>query len=121
MLDVGSGSGYLTRVLAELVWPGGKAVGMEHIGALVDAAVGNVQKEKERDEADGKDGEGSIKEGGEGGGGGKSLLESGALKFFKGDGRLGCKEEAPFDAIHVGAAAREMHGELVGQLKRPGR
>lgn len=107
VLDVGSGSGYLTRVLAELVRPGGKVVGVDHVGALVDMAVGNVLKEQ-RAEGDGHET-------------GKALLESGQIKFIKGDGRRGCEAEAPFDAIHVGAAASELHGELVGQLKRPGR
>ena len=113
MLDVGSGSGYLTRVLAELVRPGGKVVGVEHIGALVDMAVGNVLKEDKDEDKEGTQGEGLEK--------GKGLLESGQIKFVKGDGRLGCEAEAPFDAIHVGAAAGELHAELVGQLKRPGR
>ena len=113
VLDVGSGSGYLTRVLAELVRPGGKVVGVEHVGPLVDMAVGNVLKEQAGEDED---------EGSEGGSrGGKKLLESGQIKFIKGDGRRGCEAEAPFDAIHVGAAASELHGELVGQLKRPGR
>ena len=116
VLDVGSGSGYLTRVLAELVRPngsnsGGKAVGVEHVGALVDMAIGNVKKEDAGNR--GGEGQGRLR--------GSSLLESGQLKFFKGDGRLGCEAEAPYDAIHVGAAAKEVHAELVGQLKRPGR
>eukprot|EP00873_Tetraselmis_striata_P000989 jgi/Tetstr1/421253/TSEL_012257.t1 len=33
VLDVGSGSGYLTAVFAQLVTPGGKAIGIEHIAA----------------------------------------------------------------------------------------
>lgn len=31
VLDVGSGSGYLTHVIAELVQPGGKVIGVDHI------------------------------------------------------------------------------------------
>ena len=40
VLDVGSGSGYLTHVLAELVGDGGVVVGLEHIAALRDLGEG---------------------------------------------------------------------------------
>ena len=99
VLDVGSGSGYLTHVLAELVKPNGRVIGVDHIQGLVDLATGNMAKSKE----------------------GKSLLDSGAAKFVKADGRLGYPLEAPYDAIHVGAAAAEHHKTLVDQLKKPGR
>lgn len=99
VLDVGSGSGYLTHVIAELVKPGGMVVGVDHIQALVDLASRNMAKSEE----------------------GRGLLKSGAAKFIKADGRLGYPPEAPFDAIHVGAAAAEHHAALVDQLKAPGR
>ena len=99
VLDVGSGSGYLTHVFAELVKPGGKVIGIEHIQALVDVAKANMAKSKE----------------------GEELLESGVVEFVKGDGRKGWPEGAPFDAIHVGAAAAEHHEALEKQLKAPGR
>ncbi|WPG98828.1 protein-L-isoaspartate O-methyltransferase-like protein [Acrodontium crateriforme] len=99
VLDVGSGSGYLTHVLAELIAPGGKVVGIEHIAALVDLARANLVKSE----------------------GGKAFLEEGRVGFVKGDGRLGWLEMAPYDAIHVGAAAVEFHEALIGQLKAPGR
>ncbi|KAJ9620948.1 hypothetical protein H2203_007534 [Taxawa tesnikishii (nom. ined.)] len=47
VLDVGSGSGYLTHVLAELVKPGGTVVGIEHIQPLVDLATKNTRKSAE--------------------------------------------------------------------------
>jgi len=99
VLDIGSGSGYLTHVLAELVKPGGKVIGIDHIQELVDLATKNMAKSKE----------------------GKELLESGTVEFVKGDGRKGYLEEAPYDAIHVGAAAAEHHTALTDQLKAPGR
>lgn len=51
------------------------------------------------------------------------------FKFFflslrilvQGDGRLGYKAKAPYDAIHVGAAAPETPHELIKQLKPGGR
>lgn len=47
-------------------------------------------------------------------------MEDGTVRFVKADGRKGFPEEAPYDAIHVGAAAAEHHAALVDQLKRPG-
>ncbi|KAJ9647193.1 hypothetical protein H2201_003379 [Coniosporium apollinis] len=99
VLDIGSGSGYLTHVFAELVKPGGTVIGVDHIQPLVDLAARNMAKSKE----------------------GKELLESGAVKFVKADGRKGWPEGAPYDAIHVGAAAAEHHVALTDQLKAPGR
>jgi len=99
VLDIGSGSGYLTHVLAELVKPGGKVVGVDHIQPLVDMAVTNTRKSAE----------------------GRELMDNGGIRYVKADGRLGWKEEAPYDAIHVGAAAADFHQALVDQLKAPGR
>jgi protein-L-isoaspartate(D-aspartate) O-methyltransferase len=99
ILDIGSGSGYLTHVLAELVKPSGKVIGIDHIQALTDMAINNTQKSAE----------------------GKGLLETGAIRFVTGDGRKGYPEGAPYDAIHVGAAAAEHHKVLEEQLKAPGR
>lgn len=113
VLDIGSGSGYLTAVLAELVYPqeedgkgeAGKArvVGLEHIKALRDLGEGNMRKSER----------------------GKQLLAEGKVSFVVGDGRKGWREgddgENGWDAIHVGAAAVELHQELVDQLRSPGR
>ena len=104
MLDVGCGSGYLTHVLAKLVCGAdgtgeGKVVGIDHISGLVEMARGNMRKSED----------------------GRRLLDSGKVELVCGDGRKGYAEGGPYDAIHVGAAARVMHEELVGQLKSPGR
>ncbi|KAK6524629.1 hypothetical protein TWF281_011531 [Arthrobotrys megalospora] len=99
ILDVGSGSGYLVAVMAHMVQPGGRVVGIEHIQELVDLSIRNLKKDPIH----------------------SAWLEDGTITIIKGDGRLGYPEKAPYDAIHVGAAAKEVHGELVEQLKRPGR
>ncbi|KAH0542364.1 hypothetical protein FGG08_003209 [Glutinoglossum americanum] len=70
VLDVGSGSGYLTHVLANLVAPDGVVTGVDHIQGLVDLSINNMKKNKE----------------------GQALLESKRVQFVKGDGRLGYKE-----------------------------
>ncbi|KAL2027512.1 hypothetical protein VTO58DRAFT_111603 [Aureobasidium pullulans] len=102
VLDVGSGSGYLTHVLAELVKPGGTVVGIEHIQPLVDLAQKNTEKSAE----------------------GRALLANGSITYVKADGRKGWTGkggEEGYDVIHVGAAAVGFHQELIDQLKRPGR
>jgi protein-L-isoaspartate(D-aspartate) O-methyltransferase len=113
VLDIGSGSGYLTAVLAELVYPQeedgkgeaakARVVGLEHIKALRDLGEGNMKKSAR----------------------GKKLLGEGKVSFVVGDGRKGWSEgedgEKVWDTIHVGAAAVELHQELVDQLRSPGR
>lgn len=44
VLDVGSGSGYLTHVLANLAGPEGRVVGVDHIQGLIDLATANTKK-----------------------------------------------------------------------------
>eukprot|EP00898_Chlorokybus_atmophyticus_P000387 jgi/Chlat1/1349/Chrsp119S01771 len=97
-LDVGSGSGYLTAIMALMVGEQGVAVGIEHIPELVQSAIQAVKKTPAA-----------------------SLLESGALKFLVGDGRQGYPDCAPYDAIHVGAGAAELPQALIDQLKPGGR
>ncbi|KDR79838.1 hypothetical protein GALMADRAFT_241928 [Galerina marginata CBS 339.88] len=98
VLDVGSGSGYLVAVLHELVSPGGKVVGIDHIQELVDSSVENLTK----------DGRGDA-------------IKRGEIVMLAGDGRLGHPEGGPYDAIHVGAAAATVPEALLDQLARPGR
>jgi protein-L-isoaspartate(D-aspartate) O-methyltransferase len=99
VLDIGSGSGYLTAVLAELVGERGRVVGVEHVEELARMGRENVAKSAA----------------------GRAMLESGRIEFVVADGRKGYAAAAPYDAIHVGAAAKEMHPELIDQLKAPGR
>ena len=50
----------------------------------------------------------------------KELLDDGKVKIVIGDGRKGW-EGTRFDVIHVGAASKEIPGELVEQLEEGGR
>ncbi|KAB1217272.1 Protein-L-isoaspartate O-methyltransferase [Morella rubra] len=97
-LDVGSGTGYLTACFALMVGPQGRAVGVEHIPELVSSSIENIQKSAAA-----------------------ALLREGSLSVHAGDGRLGWPEHAPYDAIHVGAAAPEIPQALIDQLKPGGR
>lgn len=96
-LDVGSGSGYLTACFARMVGPSGKVVGIEHIDALVQTSMKNVHADD------------------------PELLSSGRIKLVAGDGRQGYPDGAPYDAIHVGAAAPTLPKALLDQLKPGGR
>ncbi|PWY65033.1 protein-L-isoaspartate O-methyltransferase [Aspergillus heteromorphus CBS 117.55] len=106
VLDIGSGSGYLTHVLANLViGPSStsqcncQVIAIDHIPELVELSQNNMRKSKQ----------------------GREYLSHGRVKFITGDGRLGWKEGAPYDAIHVGAAAEQLHPILIEQLRAPGR
>jgi protein-L-isoaspartate(D-aspartate) O-methyltransferase len=97
-LDIGSGTGYLTACFAMMVGPQGRAVGVDHIPELVTVSIENVKKS-----------EAAL------------LLADGNLSLHVGDGRLGWPDLAPYDAIHVGAAAPEVPKPLIEQLKPGGR
>eukprot|EP01104_Vermistella_antarctica_P000532 TRINITY_DN1068_c0_g1_i2.p1 TRINITY_DN1068_c0_g1~~TRINITY_DN1068_c0_g1_i2.p1 ORF type:complete len:155 (+),score=19.99 TRINITY_DN1068_c0_g1_i2:396-860(+) len=96
-LDVGSGSGYLTACMGELVGEEGHVLGIDVIPELVRWANGNLQSDK------------------------PDLLASGRVRVILGDGWKGEPKVGPFDAIHVGAAAASIPRPLMEQLKPGGR
>ena len=96
-LDVGSGSGYLSVAMANLVGPSGKVVGIDHVADLVAWSINNVCR-------DGK----------------RALLDSGRLRLLVADGFNGYEEGAPYDCIHVGAAPPTIPPALKQQLKPGG-
>lgn len=102
VLDVGSGTGYLTALFASFVTAEGNkdgvVVGIEHIPQLTAMSVENFAK-------DGKE----------------HWLGDGKVELVTGDGRLGYPPRAPYDAIHVGAAAPSVPPALIEQLARGGR
>lgn len=97
-LDVGSGTGYLTACFAVMVGAQGRTVGVEHIPELAEFSIKNIDKSAAA-----------------------PLLKEGSLSIHVADGRQGWPEFAPYDAIHVGAAAPEIPPALIGQLKPGGR
>lgn len=102
VLDVGAGSGYLTACFSRFLQAQspeskGLVVGIEHHPKLVEFAIENLNSDDPR------------------------LLSEGKVKIIQGDGRLGCLEYGPYDAIHVGAAAVKIPDELLKQLKPGGR
>ncbi|HEX8105744.1 MAG TPA: protein-L-isoaspartate(D-aspartate) O-methyltransferase, partial [Solirubrobacteraceae bacterium] len=92
VLDVGTGSGYHAALLAHLVAPGGRVISVERHGSLARAAAARL-----------------------------ASLGVDGVEVRLGDGALGAPDEAPFDAVNVAAAGREVPGELVAQLAPGGR
>jgi protein-L-isoaspartate(D-aspartate) O-methyltransferase len=110
VLDVGAGSGYLTAAMAKLVQPDGCVLGVEKVPELVEHAKRCITASN-----------GELlapRPGGGGDTGGQQPL----LKVMHGN-VLGdiLASEAPFDAIHVGAAADELHQLLLDKLAPGGR
>lgn len=99
VLDVGSGSGYLVSCMAHMVGSTGLAVGIDHIDELVKSSLENIKKDPVAAE----------------------YLKAERMKIVVGDGRKGYAPLAPYDAIHVGAAASSIPQELIDQLKPGGR
>lgn len=97
VLDVGCGSGYLCACMAQMVGPTGQVVAIDRVPELVDLARNNVAV------ADGH------------------LLTRGTSLVMQGDGWHGSLAHAPYDAIHVGAAAAIVPPALKEQLRPGGR
>lgn len=102
VLDVGAGSGFLTACFSRYLQSQsssskGLVVGIEHHPKLVEFAIENLNSDDPK------------------------FLSEGKVKIIQGDGRLGCEEFGPYDAIHVGAAAVKIPDHLLKQLKPGGR
>ena len=92
VLDVGSGSGWTTAILARLVGPTGHVVGVEVVADLVDDAAGRLERD--------------------------GLVQA-SVRLAAPD-ELGAADAGPFDRILVSAMARELPEPLVAQLAPDG-
>ena len=95
ILDVGSGSGWTSALLGEIVGEQGKVIAIEVIPELKDFGEKNVKK--------------------------YNLVKKGQVQFFCADGSKGYKKGAPFDKILVSAAAEKCFPAWKEQLKVGGR
>jgi protein-L-isoaspartate(D-aspartate) O-methyltransferase len=95
ILDIGSGSGWTTALLANIAGEDGKVTAVERIKELAEWGKNNVDKYK--------------------------YFEKGLVEFYVADGKLGWLENAPYDRILVSAAASEIPTELKKQLKVGGK
>ena len=93
VLDVGSGSGWTTALLAHLTGPSGSVLGLEVVPDLVGTGAANLRAT----------------------GFTWASIEQAPVDT------LGCPERAPYDRILVSAAARTLPEELVSQLADGGR
>jgi len=95
VLDVGCGSGYLSSCFFRLIHErNGKVYGVDYLEPLVELSRTNISKDDPR------------------------MLQS--IHLETGDGWKGLESFAPFDAIHVGAAASSVPDSLMDQLKPGG-
>lgn len=92
ILDVGSGSGWTTALLSELVGNTGHIYAVERIPKLVEMGKQNCKK-----------------------------LDITNVSFYKATKKYGLPKYAPYDRILVSAAARTLPGELLDQLKTNGK
>lgn len=88
VLDVGSGSGWTTALLAHIVGESGKVIGVERIPELVELGQKNIKK--------------------------YNFKNAKILKAGKG---IGSPKEAPYDKILVSAAAENLPKNLMKQLR----
>lgn len=91
ILDLGSGSGWTTALLANAVGEKGSVFGVEKISELVLMGRKNTAK-----------------------------YNFNNVKIFKAKKIIGLKKESPFDKILVSASAKEIPQELIKQLKIKG-
>lgn len=91
VLDVGSGSGWTTTLMAEIVKPKGRVWGVEIIPELVELGRKNLAKYKFSN---------------------AEIVQAGKL--------LGLYEHSPYDKILISAAAEHIPDDLIEQLKEDG-
>lgn len=96
VLDVGSGSGYLTACMAYMTAPSGYAVGIDLVGELTSKSIKSIQNDN------------------------PELLRFNIF-MVTGDGHDGYAAKAPYDVIHVGGATPAVPQALYDQLKVGGR
>jgi len=95
VLDVGSGSGWTTALLAEMVGEKGKVYGIEIIPELYEFGKANVTK--------------------------LGYIRKGIIEMICGNGYSGLKEFAPFDRILCSASVEEIPSAFKDQLKVGGK
>ena len=95
ILDVGSGSGWTTALLAQIVRDEGKVVSIEIIPELKEFGEKNISR--------------------------YNFLKKGIVRYVLGDGSKGYKEDSPYDKILASAAGEKLPVAWKEQLKVGGR
>ncbi|KAK9906516.1 hypothetical protein WJX75_003206 [Coccomyxa subellipsoidea] len=99
VLDVGSGSGYLSACMGHMVGSKGHVLGIERVPQLAQRSVPSLRRAAPK------------------------LYENGTVTLKAGNALddPALEEYGPFDAIHVGAAAPDLPQVLIEKLKPGGR
>ena len=92
ILDIGSGSGWTSALLSQIIGPGGQVFAVERIPELVRMGRNNCKKV-------------GIKN----------------VKFFQAGKQYGLVEHSPYDRILVSASANKLPEEIIDQLKVGGK
>lgn len=95
ILDVGSGSGWTTALLTEIVGKNGKIIALEIISELMELGKKNVSK--------------------------YNFIEKKIVEFVCADGSKGYEKEAPYDKILASASASHLPDAWKKQLKIGGK
>ncbi|MCD6233284.1 protein-L-isoaspartate O-methyltransferase [bacterium] len=95
VLDIGSGSGWTSALLAEIVGERGKVIGVEIIPALAEFGKKNIAK--------------------------YNFIKRERVQIICGDGSKGYVKEAPYDKILCSASAKSLPEPWKEQLKINGR
>ena len=95
ILDVGSGSGWTSALLGEIVGEKGKVIAIDIIPELMEFGKKNIVK--------------------------YNFIEKGIVEFICADGSKGYKKEAPFDKILASASAEKFPQAWKEQLRIGGR
>lgn len=95
ILDIGSGSGWSTALLAYIVGEKGKVIALERIKELCDFGRKNIRKMKK--------------------------INKETVEIYNMDGSRGYAARAPYDRILVSASGEEIYQELKDQLKIGGK
>jgi protein-L-isoaspartate(D-aspartate) O-methyltransferase len=95
ILDIGSGSGWTTALLAEIVGERGKVIAIDIVPELVEFGRKNIEK--------------------------YNFIKKGRVECVCADGSKGYPKEAPYDKILVSATAKELTPAWQEQLKVGGR
>lgn len=94
VLDIGSGSGYLTLCMALMLGGSGKVIGIDHVHQLVDQSTDKIRQH---------------------------FSYESRIEFVTADGRRGYLPESPYDVINIGGAIDEVPQIILDQLKPNGR
>lgn len=96
VLDIGSGSGYLSVCMATMLGSGGKVIGIDHVSSLIERSKEQVKQHF-------------------------SYLNGSRIQFITTDGQKGYATESPYDVINIGGAIDEVPQSIIDQLKPNGR